>query len=117
MSSWPPSGTSRSPLQSSTPSSSPGAADTRTAHRPAPNRVSWRVCVPTFESQGDPTLSGTTSSETSETMQTHHHLRARIAVAAVIGLAAVGGISAATAADDDQHYTGCLKNGTLSNVA
>lgn len=49
-------------------------------------------------------------------MQTHH-LRARIAVAAVIGFAALGGMSAATAADDDQPYTGCLKNGTLSNVA
>lgn len=52
----------------------------------------------------------------SEAMQAHH-LRARIAVAAVIWLAALGGISAATAADDDQQYTGCLKNGTLSNVA
>ncbi len=49
-------------------------------------------------------------------MQTHH-LRSRILVAAVIGLVALGGISVANAADGDQQYTGCLKNGTLSNVA
>jgi hypothetical protein len=51
-------------------------------------------------------------------MQTQH-LRAKGTIAAAIGLAALGGIgfSAANAADGGQQYTGCLKNGTLSNVA
>ena len=44
-------------------------------------------------------------------------VRTMITVGAVIALAAVGVTVANAAADGGQQYTGCLKNGTLSNVA
>lgn len=43
-------------------------------------------------------------------------VRIKIIIAAIVGLAAAGGLSVATAASD-QNYTGCLKNGSLTNVA
>lgn len=44
-------------------------------------------------------------------------LSAGVWVAAAVGLAAVGIVSIANAADGDEQYTGCLKNGALTNVA
>ena len=44
-------------------------------------------------------------------------VRTMVTVGAVIALAAAGVTVANAAADGGQQYTGCLKNGTLSNVA